>query len=256
MSIVRDEGPDRNALDELMRRYCETRDRSLRNSLAESYMYIAQIVARRFSGRGVEYDDLLQVASLALLRALERFDCAQGVRFPSYATPVLIGEVKNYFRDRYTLIRMPRRHQEMARVLDRTRDELTHSLGRIPTVDETAQAAGMALEVALDVMESQAASYPRSLDSTMDAEGDSGIGYSLGAEDDNYSRVEERDMLVRLMSTLSGNERALIQQRFFDGRSQREVAARLGVSQMHVSRLERRLIERLRREVAPQEGTG
>jgi len=254
MSVILDDMPGGTAPEELMRQYCETRDLALRNQLAENYIYIAQIVARRFSGRGVDYDDLYQVASLALIRALERYDCGQGVRFPSYATPVLVGEVKNYFRDRYTLIRMPRRHQEMARALDMARDELTRSLGRAPTVHETALEAGMALEVALDVMESQTASFPRSLDAAADAEGEGGIGYTLGADDDNYSKVEEQDMLVRLISTLSGSEKALIRQRFFDGRSQREVAARLGVSQMHVSRLERKLIERMRKAVTSQGG--
>ena len=148
----------------LLSEYCRTRDRKLRNSLVEEYMYIAEISARRFSGRGVEYDDLLQVASLALIKALERFDCSKGVEFTSFATPSVVGEVKNYFRDKLRLVRLPRRSTEIMRRAELARERLGHELGRNPTPAEIARALKLPVEVVLEAMESHTAGFSVSLD--------------------------------------------------------------------------------------------
>ena len=220
----------------LLSEYCRTRDRKLRNSLVEEYMYIAEISARRFSGRGVEYDDLLQVASLALIKALERFDCSKGVEFTSFATPSVVGEVKNYFRDKLRLVRLPRRSTEIMRRAELARERLGHELGRNPTP----------VEVVLEAMESHTAGFSVSLDDRAGEEDSQSVADTLGELDPSFESVELNDYLKRELSKLTEQERRVIIARFVGERSQRDIAQELGVSQMYVSRLERRVLSRLR----------
>ena len=140
----------------LIARYHSSGDMAARDAVAEAYLYIAEIIARRFSGRGVDYDDLYQVAALALVRALDRFDPARGVQFDSYATPAMVGEVRNYFRDKSRLIRAPRGSAEALRRVSRLTGELTQSLGRSPRIDELAEAAGMNEDEVLELLEMSA----------------------------------------------------------------------------------------------------
>lgn len=230
----------------LLSEYCRTRDRKLRNSLVEEYMYIAEISARRFSGRGVEYDDLLQVASLALIKALERFDCSKGVEFTSFATPSVVGEVKNYFRDKLRLVRLPRRSTEIMRRAELARERLGHELGRNPTSAEIARALKLPVEVVLEAMESHTAGFSVSLDDRAGEEDSQSVADTLGELDPSFESVELNDYLKRELSKLTEQERRVIIARFVGERSQRDIAQELGVSQMYVSRLERRVLSKLR----------
>ena len=209
-------------------------------------MYIAEISARRFSGRGVEYDDLLQVASLALIKALERFDCSKGVEFTSFATPSVVGEVKNYFRDKLRLVRLPRRSTEIMRRAELARERLGHELGRNPTPAEIARALKLPVEVVLEAMESHTAGFSVSLDDRAGEEDSQSVADTLGELDPSFESVELNDYLKRELSKLTEQERRVIIARFVGERSQRDIAQELGVSQMYVSRLERRVLSRLR----------
>ena len=233
--------------DRLLELYGNTRDPAHRDRIVEGHLYIAEIIARKFSGRGVEYDDLFQVAALALTRAVERFDPERGVRFASFATPAMVGEVKNYFRDKSRLIRTSRRGGELARTVASAREALTHDLGRAPRVDEIANHAGLTEDDVLEALEASAMK-PVSLDAAP-PEGERGIAESLGAEDRGFGDFENADALRRSMGALTEKQRRVIELRFFENLSQREAARRMGISQMSISRTERGALEQLRREM-------
>ena len=233
--------------EELLREYASTGNTAIRDRVVEAHLYIASIIARRFSGRGVDYDDLFQVASLSLLKSVERYDPERGVKFASFVTPTMVGEVKNYFRDRSRLIRLPRRGGELLRVVENARDRLQMELQRQPTAEELAERSGVSLEDVLEVLEMRGAASPVSLDAlpTEDDEAAPLISF-LGREDTGYAEFEKSDMLGRALSALDDRQREVIQMRFFEGKGQREVAQAIGVSQMTVSRVERQALTRLR----------
>ena len=232
-----------------LRRYAETGDTAHRDRAVEGCLYIAEIVARKFSGRGVDYDDLFQVAALALTRAAERFDIDRGIQFPTFATPNMVGEVKNYFRDKSRLIRTPRRGAELMRLVEAAREELTQALGRSPRVDELAERAGLSEDDVLEMLE-MASLQPVSLDAAPQ-EGERDVAETLGAEEQGFLDFENADLLRRSMDKLTDKQRGVIELRFFENLSQREAAQRLGVSQMSVSRAERSALEAMRREMEP-----
>lgn len=233
---------DRQAmLDE----YCRTRAKPLRNALAEEYLYLAQAVARRFSGRGAEHDDLSQVASIALLHALERFDCDKGLAFTTFAVPTLAGEVRNYLRDKSRAVRLPRRGGELLARVYREREAFMREHGREPTVPELSKALDVPTDNILDALEMSGAAQPLSFDAPIGEDGAT-LGATLGEDEASFSRIEDQDMVQSLLSKLEGSMRTVIEQRYLAGRSQREVAKQIGVSQMQVSRLERRALHLLR----------
>lgn len=240
--------------DALLAQYALSRAPDLRDAIVEAYLYIAEIVARKFSGRGVDYDDLYQVAALALVKGIERFDAGKGIKFASFITPTMVGEVKNYFRDRSRTIRLPRRSAQMARELREAKAKLEQALGRSPKVSELAEAMGVTEADVLEAMELGNAMTPASLDAQV-AEEDSETPLSnfLGFNDTGYSDFERNDMLERAMSSLDARQRAVIIARFFEGMSQREVAAKLDISQMTVSRIERQALEKLREQISEEE---
>lgn len=240
--------------DALLAQYAQSRAPDLRDAIVEAYLYIAEIVARRFSGRGVDYDDLYQVAALALVKGIDRFDVDKGIKFASFITPTMVGEVRNYFRDRSRTIRLPRRSAQMARELREARARLEQQLGRSPKVDELAEAMGVSEADVLEALELGNAMSLASLDAQV-AEEDSETPLSsfLGFSDPGYSDFEQNDMLKRAMSALDDRQRAVITARFFEGRSQREVAAQLDISQMTVSRIERQALKRLKEQMTEQE---
>ncbi len=231
----------------LLREYEKTRNPVLRDQIVEAYLYIAAIIARRFSGRGVDYDDLYQVASLALFKALERYDPDRGVKFVSFVTPTMVGEVKNYFRDRSRLIRLPRRGGELLKDLEAAREELGFALRRQPTADELADRLGVGVEDVLEALEMRGAAAPVSLD-TLPSEDDESAPLSayLGVEEGGYGEFERSDELERAMEQLDQRQKEIIRLRFFENRGQREVAEKIGISQMTVSRAERKALEILR----------
>jgi RNA polymerase sigma-B factor len=240
--------------DALLAQYALTRAPDLRDAIVEAYLYIAEIVARKFSGRGVDYDGLYQVAALALVKGIERFDAGKGIKFASFITPTMVGEVKNYFRDRSSIIRLPRRSAQLARELRETRAILEQELGRSPTVDELAERMGISEDDVLEALEMSNAMTPASLDAQVaDEDSETSLSTFLGFNDPGYSDFERNDMLDRALSTLDARQRAVIIARFYEGLSQRDVAAQLNISQMTVSRIERQALEKLRERMTEQE---
>ncbi len=237
------------ALDAMLATYCSSRDIELRNALIEKHAYIAEIAAKKFVGRGMDYDDLYQVASLALLRALERFDCERGVKFGSFAMPSVIGEIKNHFRDKSRTIRLPRRVGEMIKQLSAAQETLTASLGRPPKPEELSATLEIPLEHVYELLEAKNSTRVFSLDETVpggESDDRSSLGEILGTEEKAYENIERDDLLFRSMSLLNEKEKDIIHRRFVAMQSQRTVATALGVSQMYVSRMERRILERMR----------
>lgn len=230
----------------LLRKYCETRDIELRNELVNEYLYIAEIIAKKFVNRGIEYDDLFQVASLALIKALERFDINRGFKFSSFATPTIIGEIKNYFRDKSRIIRLPRKEGEMIKKIESARTYLSNQLGRSPRPEEIGKYLGITTEEVLELMESSYITNTVSLDYYIDDDNETDLMAMVGSEEKNYSRVEDRDIIEKIIDGLGDTERKVLYERFYNERSQREIAEEIGVSQMYISRMERRLLERFR----------
>ncbi len=238
----------------LLLRYAETGDKSLRDRIVEKNLKVAAMVARRFSGKGVDYDDLYQVASLALFKAIDRYDPEKGVKFITFITPTMVGEVKNYFRDRSRTIRLPRNSGEMIRALDKATEELTHKLLRQPNAYELAEHMGAEVEDVLLALEMRGASRPASLDFTPENEDeDAPISAFLGAEERGYSDFENLETIRTAMAQLDEKQREVIRLRFFENMSQRDVAARLDISQMSVSRVERKALELMKTALAGTE---
>ncbi len=232
---------------ELFTRYRESGDIALRNEIAEKYLYIASVIAKKFAGRGVEYDDLYQVAALALIKGIDRFDPDAGVKFSTFITPTVTGEIKNYFRDRSRLVHLPRRIAELKTELKRKTEELAKALGRMPTACELAEAAGMSEEEVVRCLE---AGVTLSLDSPVGGEED-GLRFAdiLGDSGEDFERLEMADAVKTALGGLTETERTLVGLRYGKELSQMETAKRMNVSQMYVSRLERKVLQKLREEI-------
>ncbi len=234
----------------LFQEYNDTKSIDVRNVLVNHYLYVAQVVAKKFSGRGIEYEDLLQVASLALIKAIERFELDKGFKFSSFATPTIIGEVKNYFRDKMRIMRFPRRDSEELKKIELAQVHLEQSLFRAPKPDEIAKEAGLTTERVLELLEARAASYVSSLDSYLNDEESTDLLSFLGKEDKGYSEIENSDFFKQVLSKLSDDEKSIIIGRYVNGLSQRAIAEKLNVSQMYVSRMERKILDKLRKYIA------
>ena len=228
--------------------YARRRTPELRDAAVEAYLPAARSVARKFTGRGVDEDDLFQVASLVMVKALERFDPEKGVKFVSFAVPSMVGEVRNYFRDSARLIRLPRRGVQLSAQAAKARSELEQELGRSPRADELAQRLNASLD---DVLQALEISGHRmlSLDSGSDAEEETPLESYLGETDANLEAFERDEQLRSAMSALDGRQREVIRLRFFESLSQRQVAERLDLSQMTVSRIERQALDALKKKL-------
>ena len=235
-------------INELFKLYKESGDDSIRNQIAEHYLYIAEILAKKFVGRGVDYDDLYQIAAMALIRGIERFDPAQGVQFSTFITPTIAGEIKNYFRDSSRMVRLPRRLGELNLAIRKFSIEYEKDKGEKPKISTIAKALNLAEE---DVVKALEVGGTVSLDGMMTSSDDENENKSLygvlASGEDAYERFETKDALFSAMQDFSEEEKLLIQCRFVDELSQSETALRLGgKSQMYVSRMERKLLEKLK----------
>ena len=230
----------------LLERYAAGRDPALRDELFERYLPLARAVARKFSGRGVETEDLEQVAGMALLKALERFDPARGFRFVTYAVPTITGDVRNYLRDRSGLMRMPRDTRQRLYQMTQEQERFEREHLRAPTATELAERMGIAPEAFLALLSLRSQNEAVSLDTPVGEEGDTCLSDLLGSADDRFERMERSEWAQWLLSKVGDTERELLTLRYRDGLGQRETAKRLGISQMQVSRLERRALSRLR----------
>jgi RNA polymerase sigma-B factor len=228
----------------LFRRFAHDRDPALREALVERYLPLARHLARRYPG-GAEREDIVQVASLALLKAIDRFDPDRGAAFTSFATPTILGEIKRYFRDHGWAVRVPRQLQERALRVDRSSERLTARLGRAPTVNELAEALDEPVEHVLDALACETAHRPAPLERrSPDGEDEPAIPLA-SVEDQAFDRVEDAASVGALLSELSEQERAVVILRFHGDLLQREIAELLGISQMQVSRVLARAIARL-----------
>lgn len=230
----------------LLERYAAGRDPALRDELFERYLPLARAVARKFSGRGVETEDLEQVAGMALLKALERFDPARGFRFVTYAVPTITGDVRNYLRDRSGLMRMPRDMRQRLYQMTQEQERFEREHLRAPTATELSERMGIAPEAFLALLSLRSQNEAVSLDTPVGEEGDTCLSDLLGSADDRFERMERSEWAQWLLSKVGETERELLTLRYRDGLGQRETARRLGISQMQVSRLERRALSRLR----------
>ncbi|MCQ4637468.1 SigB/SigF/SigG family RNA polymerase sigma factor [Anaerovorax odorimutans] len=238
--------------EELFNQYQKTKDLSLRNEIVESYLYMVDILIRKYLNKGVEYDDLYQVGAMALISAVERFDPSKGYEFSSFATPTIIGEIKKYFRDKEWSVKVPRRLKELSGKLQSAREELFNSLQRNPTIPELAKYTGYSEEDVLQAMEGSMAYNAYSLNQTFDDVGEEGEGSALekyaAIEDAGYDRLEYGEMISKVLDELSDTNKYIFKKRFVEDRSQAEIAKRLGVSQMTISRAEKNIKERFQRE--------
>ncbi|HYM97109.1 MAG TPA: SigB/SigF/SigG family RNA polymerase sigma factor [Candidatus Sulfotelmatobacter sp.] len=249
----------REELRALHRRYRDSTDPAererIREQLVDAYHDFVYFLARKFQNRGEPLDDIVQVGYLGLIKAIERFDPDLGYEFTTFATLTVAGEIKRHFRDKGTAIRFPRRLQELHQSVLRVNEQMKNELGREPSVAELAERLGVTPDDVTEAMEMGPAYVPLSLDqplATGDGQESRAVAEHIGGADPELDRVEMRDVLNRAMEHLTPRERAIMAMRFYEQMSQSEIARRLGISQMHVSRLQRAALEQLRRHV-PEE---
>lgn len=233
---------------ELLRRVHEEGDQKAREELITRYLPLVRSLARRFISRGQSVQDLVQVGSVGLIKAIDRFDRGRGVELSTYATPTILGEIKRYFRDRGWAVKVPRALQDLNVRLNRVIERLTTEYGRSPTIAELAAACDTTEEEVLEALESGRAYASLSIYSGSQSEDDDSfelLDY-LGEEEQEFEVVERRQFLAPAMKMLDERERLILHLRFFEGMTQTQIAARVGISQMHVSRLIRKSIGVLR----------
>jgi RNA polymerase sigma-B factor len=249
-SEVRDRPAPVASDGELLRRYHEDGDVTARQQLIERHVEFVRRLAQRYARRGEQLEDLTQVGCVGLIKAIDRFDGSFGASLTTYAAPNILGEIKRHFRDRGWSVRVPREIQELNVKLTRVIDELTTKLGRSPSVIELAQATGATPEHVLEALESSSAYSALSLSEGVDADDEGGGPMDrLGDDDEHYEQSEQRITLATGIQRLPSRERAILHLRFFEGLTQSEIAERVGISQMHVSRLIRNSLDRIRREL-------
>ena len=235
---------------ELLRRYHEEGDLQAREQLINQYMSLVRSLARRYSYRGEQLEDLVQIGAIGLIKAIDRFDLERGVELTTYATPNIIGEIKRHFRDKGWSVRVPRGLQELNVQLSRLVEQLTVQLGRSPTIAELAKAADASEEEVLEALESGRAYSSLSLSQGTGGDGDEELDplESIGEEEHEYEVSEDRAVLEPGFRALDDRERRILHLRFFEGLTQSEIASRLGISQMHVSRLLAKSLAQLRQD--------
>jgi RNA polymerase sigma-B factor len=249
--IPRRTAPDRAAVWEIERRlfvrYHHQRDLAAREELAERFLPLARDLALRYTHTDESFDDLLQVASLGLIKAIDRFEPDRGTKFTSYAAPTILGELKRHFRDKGWALRVPRGLQEQTLAVSRETDALSRKLGRSPRVREVAAALGCSVEEVLEAQEAAASYEAASLDAPTARDDDEAAPLLdlIGGEDPAYELVESRDAIASTWKALPDGERRVLELRFTSDLTQREIGERIGCSQMHVSRLLRRALNRL-----------
>ena len=228
--------------------FAATHDPALRDQLVTAHLGLAHQLARRFVNRGESYDDLVQVASLAIVKSVDRFDPERGVEFSTFATRTVLGELKRHFRDKGWAVRAPRRIQELYLELGQTVGTLSQELGRSPTVAELAESTGASEESVLEALEAGQGYRTSSIDAPDRQE--ETLAERIGGEDATFGNVDDRSVLAPALARLAPREQTILRLRFADGLTQSEIATRIGVSQMHVSRLLAASLERLRKEFA------
>ncbi|EOC99442.1 SigB/SigF/SigG family RNA polymerase sigma factor [Caldisalinibacter kiritimatiensis] len=237
---------------ELFKKYKETKDSELREKLINEYLYIAEILAKKYANKGIDYEDIYQVACIGLIYAVDRYDVDKGYEFSSFATPTIIGEIKKYFRDKGWSIRVPRRIQELSKKINNAKVMLSQELQKTPTVKDIAEYLNSTEEEILEAMEASKVYTPQSLDMSYDSEGedkDLRLADLIGEHDEYFDKIENRDFLTRAIDKLDEIEKKILKDRYFKKKSQVQIAKELGVSQMTVSRMQKKVINKIRNEL-------
>jgi RNA polymerase sigma-B factor len=241
MSLVMDTN-----VEALLVAYHRDGDQNAREQALVELMPLVRALASRYAGRGEPLEDLVQVGSIGLIKAVDRFDVNRGVDFASYAVPTIVGEIRRHFRDKAWAMHVPRRLKELSLRLSRTLDQLTTELGRSPTITELAAAAGVDEEDAIDALDSMNAYSTRSLHTPFDDTSDDSLSEKLGADELGYAEVEDGTIVAAGLDALDERERQIVELRFFHELTQSQIASEIGISQMHVSRLLRRALATMR----------
>jgi len=248
----RDRDRASRSVDALLVAYHRDGDRGAREAALVELMPLVRSLAARYAGRGEPLDDLVQVGALGLIKAVDRFDVSRGVGFTSYGVPTIVGEIRRHFRDRAWAMHVPRRIKELSVRLSRLLDELTTSLGRSPTIAELAEAAAVEEEDVIDALDAARAYSTRSLDA-IQAGGDQ-LGEHLASDDPGFEGVHDRWLLSGGLDALDPRARRIVVLRFFEEKTQAQIAAELGISQMHVSRLLRNAFDVMRGSIEARAG--
>jgi RNA polymerase sigma-B factor len=239
---------------ELLRAYRLDGDTRAREQLIEEHLPLVRALARRYSGRGEQLDDLVQVGSIGLIKAIDRFDLDRSVELKTYAVPTIVGELKRHFRDTGWAVHVPRRLKELSTRLNRLIEELSGSLGRSPTVPELAKAAGADEEEVVEALEVRQAHSTVSLTAGGDQGDELEPIEALGVEEPGFATSEDRALLRPGFESLDERDRRILELRFYGGLSQSQIAAEVSISQMHVSRLIRSALEKMRVEIDEEYG--
>lgn len=230
-----------------LKEYAATRDRSLRDELFEGFMPLCASIAGKFAGRGIAREDLEQVAGIALLKALERYEPERNLRFVTYAVPTITGAVRNHIRDKGSLMRMPRHSRQMLYDMSRAQEKFEQEFLRTPSAQELAECMGITPDELLALINIRHQMEIVSLDTPIGEEEDAGLDALLGAEETGYERIEQGQFMQWALSMVTEQEKQVLLLRFQERMNQRDAARHMGVSQMQVSRLERRALEKLRK---------
>jgi len=239
-------------IKELFKKYRETKEVKYREELINKHMYIAEILSKKYANRGIEYEDIYQVACMGLIYAVDRFDITKGYEFSSFATPTIIGEIKKYFRDKGWAIRVPRRIQELSKKINNSKITLSQKLQRNPTVDELAEHLRCTSEDILEAMEASKVYTPQSLDVSYDSNNDDkeiNLADIIGEDDKYFTQIENIDFLEKTIEKLNDAEKKILKDRYFNKKTQLQIAEELGISQMTVSRMEKKVIEKFKKEL-------
>lgn len=244
---------DKTRTRALFQRWTEHHDREAREQLIISHLNLVRFLASRFKNRGESLEDLIQVGTIGLIKAIDRFEPARGLEFTTYATPTIMGEIKRYFRDKGWSVKVPRRLQELSAKVNQTTDELTSELNRQPSVAEIAERLDATVEEVLEAMESSSAYSAISLDArpSADEEESPTIMERYAIEDETLTSSDDRMLLEAALKDFSPHEQEVITMRFTEGMTQVEIAERMGVSQVQVSRLLRRCLKRIHDKIEP-----
>jgi RNA polymerase sigma-B factor len=236
--------------ESMFRRFAISRDVRMRDQLVKMHLNLVRYLASKFVNRGEPFDDLVQVGTIGLINAVDRFDPERGIKFSTYATPTIVGEIRRYFRDKAWSLKVPRRLQELNIAASRAQEALSSKLGRPPSIREVAERIGATEEETLEAIELGNAYDTVSLDSQMSFESDSSgmtLGEFIGEEDATIQSLTAYGDLTQAIENLEPRERMIIVYRFFSDMSQADVAAKLNISQMHVSRLQTHALHSLKR---------
>ena len=236
---------------ELFNIYSKDKNVEIRNILIERHMYLANILSKKYINKGVEFDDIYQVASLALIYAIDRYDIEKGYEFSSFATPTIIGEIKKYFRDKVWTVKVPRRIQELSKKISEAKLFLEQKNKRSPKAIDIANYLGCSEEEVLEAIEASYGYQPMSLDTSSNDDSDDKeitLKDKIGQEETSFGNIENMDFINKFIETLNELEVKIFKDRFFLDKTQSIIAKELEISQMTVSRIERKIIEKLKKE--------